>query len=53
MDQAWTEAIKACQTFFRNHADADMQVTFAVLDEENEQQGLELLDELAPEYLLD
>ena len=49
-DKAWERAIQACKDFFEQHPAADMQVVFAVLDDEILSHGRRALDDIAPEY---
>ena len=49
VDKAWRKAIQACNDFFKKNPDADLQVVFAVLDDEimsiGEQTQAEIRDE--------
>lgn len=47
---AWTSAIRACRDFLAEHANRDLEIIFAVLDEEILKLGETILHELAPEY---
>lgn len=49
-DKAWRKAIQACSDFFRKNPDADLQVVFAVLDDNIMTLGQQTLEEIAPEY---
>ena len=49
-DRAWRKAIQACSDFFRKNLDADLQVVFAVLDDNILALGQQTLEEIAPEY---
>ena len=49
-DKAWRKAIQACSDFFRKNPDADLQVVFAVLDDNILALGQQTLKEIAPEY---
>lgn len=42
-DKAWRKAIQACNDFFRKNPDADLQVVFAVIDDETYSMGQETL----------
>lgn len=44
-DQAWRKAIQACQDFYRDNPDYEMEIIFAVLDDEILQMGKETLGE--------
>ena len=45
-DKAWRKAIQACNDFFEKNPDADLQVTFAVLDDSILALGQQTLEEL-------
>ncbi len=45
-DQAWKEAIRACQDFQNAHPETKMQIIFAVIDEKIRAMGQKTLDEL-------
>ncbi len=47
-DKAWRKAIQACADFFEKNPDADLQVTFAVLDDSILALGQQTLEETAP-----
>ena len=49
-DKAWERALRACKDFFEQDPAADMQVVFAVLDDEILSLGRQALDDIAPEY---
>ena len=49
MAGAWNEAIRACRDFIRRNPDAEMEILFAVLDDNTLRMGRETLRRLAPE----
>ena len=49
-DKAWQKAIQACKDFFEKNPDADLQVIFAVLDDDILTLGRLVLENIAPEY---
>ena len=50
-DRAWKTAIQACRDFFDGNPQADIQVIFAVLDEEILELGRQTAAGLVPEFL--
>lgn len=50
IDKAWRKAIQACDDFIRKYPDCDMDITFAVLDNEIKKVGQKTLQEIAPQY---
>ena len=48
-DKAWQKAIQACKEFFESNPDADLQVIFAVLDDDILTLGRLVLENIAPE----
>lgn len=48
-DKAWQKAIQACKDFFEKNPDADLQVIFAVLDDDILTLGRLVLENIAPE----
>lgn len=50
-DKAWRKAIQACNDFFQNNPDADLQVVFAVLDDGILTLGQQTLEEIDPQYV--
>lgn len=46
-DKAWRKALQACQDFLRNNPDYDMQIIFAVLDDNIKKIGEETLASLS------
>ena len=50
---AWMSAIRACRDDLEDHADEDLEIVFAGLDEEILELGRNILHELAPEYETD
>ena len=51
IDKAWRKAIQACEDFFSDNPDADLQVIFAVLDDEIKSIGEQALAEIRDEEL--
>ena len=49
-DKAWKKAIQACRDFFQKNEDYDIDVIFAVLEDEIRDLGIDTLEEVAPEY---
>lgn len=46
-DQAWRKAIQACQDFIKDNQDYEMEIIFAVLDDEIKKIGEEVLEALS------
>ena len=51
VDKAWRKAIQACNDFFKKNPNADLQVIFAVMDDEIKSIGEQTLSELQTEAL--
>ena len=51
-DKAWRKAIQACKDFFQKNPDAELQVVFAVLDDDILELGQQTLKELASAFIL-
>lgn len=49
-DKAWRKAIQSCHDFFLKNPKADLQVIFAVLDDDILALGQQTLEEIAPQY---
>ena len=48
-DKAWRKAIQSCHDFLQNNKDYDLEIIFAVLDDEMLKLGRDTLHEIAPE----
>ena len=51
-DKAWRKAIQACHDFFQKNPNADLQVVFAVIDDNILSLGQRVLQDVAPEYAI-
>ena len=50
-DRAFEKAIESCRDFLQKNPDAQMNIVFAVLDEETERLGKRILRDTAPEFV--
>ena len=50
IDKAWRKAIQACNDFIQKHPDCDVDIVFAVLDDNIIKVGKATLDEIAPQF---
>lgn len=46
-EQAWRKAIQACQDFIKENQDYEMEIVFAVLDDEIKKIGEDVLESLS------